>query len=227
MLLFIKLSRRRLHDGTVALCGSTVVLSGCPLAGHMMNGQKWRFSLRALSILRAGLNVASIKLVDLILDPRVIIYTCIQLRLARDCSLTSSPCTLQVDRLMDLIVNSLYSNKEVFLRELISNCSDALDKIRFLGVTDNARLQDWRGVGDQNSSRPCRALPSPSRERVEHLHAYAAAKVHSHPSPIHTSIPPRYDDATGYKAYSRYEALKVHLTAQVKLDAPGVDVQLM
>lgn len=42
----------------------------------------------------------------------------------------------EVSRLLDLIVHSLYSHKEVFLRELISNASDALDKLRFLSVTE-------------------------------------------------------------------------------------------
>ncbi|XP_057796689.1 LOW QUALITY PROTEIN: heat shock protein 90-6, mitochondrial [Salvia miltiorrhiza] len=48
----------------------------------------------------------------------------------------------EVSRLMDLIVNSLYSNKDVFLRELISNASDALDKLRFLAVTQPDLLKD-------------------------------------------------------------------------------------
>lgn len=48
----------------------------------------------------------------------------------------------EVSRLLDLIVHSLYSHKEVFLRELVSNASDALDKLRFLSVTDPSVLGD-------------------------------------------------------------------------------------
>jgi len=57
----------------------------------------------------------------------------------------------EVNRLMDIIINSLYKNKEVFLRELISNASDALDKIRFLAVSAADALGDKKDLEIQIS----------------------------------------------------------------------------
>ena len=48
----------------------------------------------------------------------------------------------EVSRVMDIIINSLYSDKDVFLRELVSNAADACDKKRFLSLTEEKKMDD-------------------------------------------------------------------------------------
>ncbi len=63
----------------------------------------------------------------------------------------------ELKQLMDIIIHSLYTNKDVFLRELISNACDAIDKARFESITNTDLLEDdsdWkiRIVPDEENS---------------------------------------------------------------------------
>src|SRR5919201_430407 len=65
----------------------------------------------------------------------------------------------EVRQLLDLMVHSLYSHKDIFLRELISNASDAIDTIRFQSLTKPELLED-------NADWKIRIIPDPEKRTL-------------------------------------------------------------
>ena len=68
----------------------------------------------------------------------------------------------EVSQLLKLIINSVYSEKEVFVRELVSNASDACDKLRYLATTKEKLLQsDPDRSEERRVGKECRSRWSP------------------------------------------------------------------
>ncbi len=59
----------------------------------------------------------------------------------------------EVQELLNLVIHSLYSNKDIFLRELIANAADAIDKVRFESLTNSALKSDWRITIEPDKAR--------------------------------------------------------------------------
>ena len=68
----------------------------------------------------------------------------------------------EVKQLLQLMIHSLYSNKEIFLRELVSNASDAADKLRFLALSDSSLYTTMTAIYVFGSAlmKPRKPLPS-------------------------------------------------------------------
>lgn len=58
----------------------------------------------------------------------------------------------EVKQLLQLMIHSLYSNKEIFLRELISNASDAADKLRFEAIDNSALFESDPDLKSRSAS---------------------------------------------------------------------------
>ena len=79
----------------------------------------------------------------------------------------------EVTQLLHLMVHSLYGNKEIFLRELVSNASDAADKLRFEAMTDAALLED-----DPDPRIRVSYDSRPDHHRVGQRHRHVATGSH-------------------------------------------------
>ena len=82
-------------------------------------------------------------------------------------------------RLLDLMINSIYMHKEIFLREIISNASDAIDKMCYLSLTDNTvglRRKDFEIILTLDKEN--RTLTVRQRDRHERRRAREEPRHH-------------------------------------------------
>ena len=63
----------------------------------------------------------------------------------------TKPFQAEVAELLNLMVHSVYSETDIFLRELISNASDALDKLRYESIANPALMEEWYSLESSNT----------------------------------------------------------------------------
>ena len=96
----------------------------------------------------------------------------------------------EVKQLLDLMIHSLYSNKEIFLRELISNASDACDKLRFEALADQALWEEDSDLKIRVShDRAARTITIPQPDGATPEGAALAALVDDAADPIQVQRP--------------------------------------